>query len=116
MPTFDVEIGGKPFEIDAPDMASAQAALSQYIKPEAPITADALVRQAVAGIPVVGGLGNRFAAAMDALTNPILSRGSTAPNFGQRYSENLAAEQAKDIAFQEANPVTSLMAQLAGGS
>lgn len=85
-------------------------------KPKAsPITADALVRQAAEGIPVVGGAMNKFAAGMDALTQPVLGRGSAAGSIGERYSENIKGENAKDAKFEAEHPIASTAAQLAGG-
>lgn len=83
--------------------------------PRGAVTADNVARAAARGIPVVGGLMDNFAAGMDAVTNPLLGRGSAAPSLAERYQQNLQAEQGRDKAFDEQSPVTSTVAQMGGG-
>lgn len=96
-----------------------QSPLQQQGQPQADpnsqISADNLVRSAAQGVPIIGGLADKFAAGMDALTEPLLGRGSQADSIGQRYSENIANEQAHTNAFNQAHPYASAAAGLAGG-
>jgi len=62
------------------------------------------------------GLADKFAAAMDAATQPLLGRGSSAENFGQRYSENVGGEQKQTEEFEQAHPYVSTAAELGGGA
>lgn len=79
------------------------------------ITADNLVRAAARGIPIAGGAMDQFAALMDAATQPVLGRGSTAATFAERRKANLEAERAKDKAFDEESPIASTGAKVVGG-
>jgi hypothetical protein len=80
-----------------------------------PISADNLARSAVHGIPLVGGVADKFAAGMDALTAPVFGRGSQAPTIGERYAENAAREAAKTKGFEEAHPIADVAAKVGGG-
>ncbi len=84
-------------------------------KPEEGITADNLVRSAAQGIPIIGGMADKFAAGMDALTQPLLGRGSNAGTLADRYAQNAAAEHEKTESFGAAHPVASTAANIAGG-
>ncbi len=75
---------------------------------------DAAVRQVVKGIPLLGGAANKFAAGMDAGTQPVLGRGSSAPTFGERFTANLGAENAKDTSFEQQYPETAKAANVGG--
>lgn len=83
--------------------------------PQSDLSVDNLVRSAAHGVPIVGGLADRFAAGMDALTEPLLGRGSQSDTLSQRYAENLANEQGHTKAFEQAHPIASTAAELAGG-
>ena len=82
-------------------------------KTTSPITADKLVRAAVAGIPVVGPLTNKLSAATAAIPGMFAKDG---PAFGERYSKNLEAENAKDEQFNTEHPLASALAGVAGGT
>ncbi len=122
MPIFEIDNGaGKTFEVDAPSMPEAIKAFRSFSPPQAPanpqgeLSLDNLVRSAAQGIPVVGGAMDKIAAGMDALTQPVLGRGSAAETLGERYAQNLGAEQAHTQAFETANPIAATAANLAGG-
>lgn len=118
MPTFEIDNNGKSYEVDAPDMTTAVNALKSYSAPQQDngVTADNLMRSAAQGVPILGGAVDKFAAGMDALTQPLLGRGSSAATLGERYSQNAAQEQAKTQGFDQAHPIASTLAGLAGGT
>ena len=117
MPTFEIDNNGKSYEVDAPDMSTAVNALKSYTpQQDSGITADNLVRSAAQGVPILGGAVDKFAAGMDALTQPLLGRGSSAATLGERYSQNAAQEQAKTQGFDQAHPIASTLSGLAGGT
>jgi hypothetical protein len=58
---------------------------------------------------------DELAAGGDALLGHLAGRGSQAPDIGTRYSENLAAERARDKDFSTNNPVASGAANVVGG-
>jgi hypothetical protein len=74
---------------------------------------DSLVRSVAQGATF--GFGDELSAGADAALGPFLGRGSQASTIGQRYDENLAAERARDRAFQTDNPVSSTVGNVAGG-
>ena len=129
MPVFDfTSPAGQTYSVTGPQGATpAQAfailqshlqaapAAPAQVNPDAAVNADNLIRSAAHGIPIVGGLTDKFAAGMDALTQPILGRGSDADTISDRYAENIAKEQAHSNAFDQAHPVLSTGAELAGG-
>jgi hypothetical protein len=61
------------------------------------------------------GFADEIAAAGDAALGRFVGRGSQAPTLGERYSQNLAAERARDRAFEQSNPVSSFAGEAAGG-
>ena len=82
-----------------------------------PITADNLIR-AFADAPIIGGLANKGNAAINAALGNLFPNDETVshkPSLGERYSENLAAENAKNEKFATEHPVASTVAGLAGG-
>lgn len=74
---------------------------------------DPVVRQAAKGASF--GFSDEVAAGGDAAIGHLVGRGSQAPNFGQRYDENLTRERGQDKAYAEANPEIAIPAQMAGG-
>lgn len=84
-------------------------------KAAAPVTADNLVRSAAHGIPILGGAMDNIAATMDAVTQPVLGRGSGAGTLSERRAANLKAEAAKSGAFAEQHPYVDTAAELTGG-
>ena len=74
---------------------------------------DNVVRQIARGTPF-GSFMDEFAATADAVTHPILGRGSSADTFGQRYAENVSQERARDEAFEKSNPAAAFGLQLGG--
>jgi hypothetical protein len=81
-----------------------------------PVTSDDLVRSAAHGIPIVGGAVDKFSAYMDALTQPVLRRGSSAATREERYQQNLDAENARTSKFETEHPIASTAAGIAGGT
>lgn len=78
------------------------------------VNLDTTLRQMVRGIPVGGPLVNKAAAALDALTYPILGRGSSKGTYSERYGENIGGEEAKDVTYEQAHPALSTGLQIAG--
>lgn len=126
MPTLNID--GKTVQVDqsflslSPDEQNAtvdEIAQSLGHQPsdsgQGGLNADNIVRSAAQGIPIVGGLADKFAAGMDALTQPVLGRGSDASTLGQRYAQNVSAEQAHSRAFDTQHPIASTAANIAGG-
>lgn len=72
---------------------------------------DNSVRSIARGVPFM----DQIAAGGDAATHGLLGRGSGAPSFSERYKANMAAEEAKNHAYDEAHPVASFAGGLAGG-
>jgi hypothetical protein len=76
------------------------------------------------GIPGVASAFNRLGSAASAagtgvkqvLGLPINPNRSQAPTFGQRYTEDLAHEEQAGQAFNEAHPIVSAIAGMAGGT
>lgn len=99
----------------APGASDAWAAFNPTQPQDASLGPDNLARSFTHGIPIVGGLADKFAAGMDALTQPVLGRGSSAPSVGERYHQNVANEQAHTGAFEAAHPYSDTAAQLTGG-
>lgn len=92
----------------------------------APITAENVVRSVGRGIPVVGGLLDKANAATYAGLTPAyeallpgVAAGDTTishkPSFGERYTENLARENVKDLSYAKDHPTANLVGELAGG-
>lgn len=92
------------------------------------LTVDNAVRSIAHGVPVIGGLADKFAAGADAATGPLVdalasrfgfknnaSGTSAADTFGGRYSENLAREQAQSGAYAHQHPIANTAGELTGG-
>ena len=60
------------------------------------------------------GFGDEIAAGMDALTHPVLGRGSDAPTMGQRYEMNLLGERKIDKDFEKRAPLIAGVADATG--
>lgn len=60
------------------------------------------------------GFADEIAAGMDALTHPLLGRGSSAPTIGERYDANLQGERGIDRAFERRAPVLSAVGDVTG--
>lgn len=84
---------------------------------EGDVTASNVFKAGLRGIPVLGGMMNQGAAAIDAATQPLMGSlsGSQAPTFAERRAENLKANQANQEAFAKESPIASTGAELAGG-
>lgn len=73
---------------------------------------DSIGRKVASGVSL--GWADEAAAGMDALTQPVLGRGSDAPSMGERYTQNLGKEQTRDKAFEAEYPAASLTAEIGG--
>lgn len=73
---------------------------------------DAIAR-GIANVPTLG-LADEFAAAMDAVTHPVLGRGSPGESFGDRYNRNLSQQRGIDRADEMDRPVERIGGQIAG--
>lgn len=74
-------------------------------------TAAGYVDQAINGVPIVGPLARKFSAAAGAAFGQ-----GQGESFGDRYSSNVAAQDARTAQFKQDNPKTSALAQGAGGA
>lgn len=74
--------------------------------------ADNIVRRLASG-PTLG-FADEIAAGLDALTHPILGRGSNLPTMGERYDANLQGERTIDRDFEKKAPFTAGAADVAG--
>lgn len=106
------------FEEIGPD--KTRPAATQPAKADAsPIRLTDVVRSAARGMPVVGGLIDKANAATYAALSPLVPGDDTvsqAPNFGERYTENLDREKARDDKFAAEHPVADTVAGLTGGA
>lgn len=112
MPIFEIEAHGRQFELDAPDMASATAALKRHLEPSMSETAGktgeptwgdyagGLARQAAQGLTF--GFADEAEAGLRSLG-------------GADYSEAVERIRGENQAFAEENPIASLAANVAGG-
>lgn len=73
---------------------------------------DNIGRKVAAGISL--GWADEAAAGMDALTQPVLGRGSDAPSMSERYSQNLGKEQQRDKGFEAEYPKAALASEIGG--
>lgn len=135
MPKFEVSDGQSRYEIEAPDENAALAAFNAFKgnasaarksdavpgKPESEYGISDAVRGISTGVPVVGGLLNKLNAATNATLAPVLNpffseeerlKGET---LGDRYSESLAAQEAKDKQLAEEHPAKNMAANIVGG-
>lgn len=71
------------------------------------------VARGVADMASFGG-ADEFAAFMDALTHPLLGRGSAGESFGERYNRNVTQERAVDAADERERPLERIGGQLVG--
>lgn len=91
--------------------------------PDNEISTTNVARAAARGVPVLGGLADKANAAINATLAPIIDpllpdqgyEKLPGETWGQRYDQALGIEKRRDKAFDEANPVTSTAAQIAGG-
>lgn len=92
----------------------------------APITLENIGRSFARGVPVVGGLADKGNAALYAALQPAyesllpsVAKGDTTishkPSFGERYTENLALENVKDLSYAKDHPTANMVGELAGG-
>lgn len=92
------------------------------LKQDGSLNADNAVRALGTGVPVLGGLLNRFDAATNAtlapLVDPLLPDSFQklhGDSWNERYDQALNIQQGKDEAFQSEHPYVNTGLQLAGG-
>lgn len=73
-------------------------------------------KAAMRGIPILGGLESKAAAAVSAAAHPLTGVGSEGETFGERYRRNLPQEEAATKAFEEEHPVRDAVSQMVGGT
>jgi len=141
MPTFELSgPDGGTYHVEAPDEHAAVSALGSMgnvsretsapaQQPAAPPSTDVpmgegLMRSAVSGAPILGGLANKAAAGAEALAGPVLdklgltSKFGSAPEdapFSDRYQRALDIQNQRDKSFREAHPIASMAAEIGGG-
>ena len=122
MPVFSIEVpDGRTLDIEAADQGTALAGARQWYadnRKETGLSADSVARQVAKGVPIVGELANKANAATYAALSPLFPGDTTvsqAPTFGERYSENIEQQHKRDQTFEQAHPVVSTAANIAGG-
>lgn len=88
-----------------------------------------LTSQAMQGIPILSPLVDKAAAAIGASIQPFFvkpkspldlvtgeTRPGSEPNFSDRYAANLERQKAGDAQFARENPISSMIANVAGGT
>lgn len=125
---IDVDLpDGRTISVDAPDEESAARAAHAFFTKN-PAAAPAATEhpfpggtgvgyedQAVRGMPIVGGLMDKAVAAAGAGIQPLMGVGGD-KSFGERYEQNLHDQGADAQQFQDAHPVGSTVARVAGGA
>jgi len=121
MPDFIITApDGKKFQVSAPEGATADDAMKHFMDNHAakefrngPLGfMDNMGRRLAGGASF--GFADEIAAGMDALTHPLLGRGSSAPTIGERYDANLQGERGIDRAFERRAPVLSAVGDVTG--
>lgn len=122
MPVFEIEQGGKRYQIDATDMQHATEALQMHTGQAAPSMAEGVTRAAARGVPILGGLANKADAAFNAALAPAIDpllpdsmEKLPEKTFGERYKHALDIQEGKDKSFAEEHPTTDALAEIAGG-
>ncbi len=115
-----VEIDDKFLSLTSAQQQATVQEIAKSLPAAAPqqqegLTGDNIVRSVAQGVPLLGGLMDRFAAGADAITQPVLGRGSDAATLADRYAANRAAEDAKTTAFGQQHPIASTAANITGG-
>lgn len=88
-------------------------AMKKYVsQPKSDNVIESTVRAAAQGATF--NLADEISAGMDAVTQPILKRGSSASSIGERYDANLKAERDRDAADASAHPVADIAGNIAG--
>jgi hypothetical protein len=70
----------------------------------------------VSSVPIIGPLFDKATAATGAAIQPLLSAEARAKSFGERYGENLAAQEDRNQLYGEKHPVGSIAADVTGAS
>lgn len=121
MPEFIITApDGKKFQVSAPEGATADDAMKHFMDNHTaqefrngPLGfMDNMGRRLAGGASF--GFADEIAAGMDALTHPLLGRGSSAPTIGERYDANLQGERGIDRAFERRAPVLSAVGDVTG--
>jgi len=121
MPVFEMQVDGKTFEVDAPDMDTASASLHAHTG-KVPSMPEGLGRAAARGVPVLGGVLNKVDAATNAALAPVIDpllpdtfEKLPGKTFGERYQQALDIQQGKDKGFATEHPIADAVAEVAGG-
>ena len=131
MPTYEVDLNGQTFEIEAPDEASLSVAVkklqsdggsSEKGSDPGAWSADNVVRSLGRGVLGVGSFLDEANAATNAtlapLVDPLLPDSFEklpGETWGERYDQALNIQRGKDKAFDERHPVASTGLKIAGG-
>lgn len=70
----------------------------------------------VSSIPIVGPLFDKATAAAGAAIQPLVSSEARKKSFGERYTENLAFQDAKNKLYEEQHPIGALAADITGSA
>lgn len=121
MPVFQLEAGGKRYEVEAPDAQTAASSLEQHTG-KSPSMTEGLGRAAARGVPILGGALNKLEAATNAALAPAIDpmlpesfEKLPEKTFGERYQHALNIQEGKDKAFTEEHPLASAAAEIGGG-
>jgi len=121
MPVFEMEVDGKKFQVEAPDMETAASSLQSHTG-KAPSMAEGLGRAVARGVPLVGGVLNKVNAATNAALAPAIDpllpdsyEKLPEPTYGERYKHALDIQEGKDKSFASEHPIADAVAEVAGG-
>lgn len=91
-----------------------------YVSPAKPrgdvANASGFNNRMVSSIPVVGPLFDKAAAAAGAAIQPMVSEDARKKSFGERYSENLAMQDARNELYGEEHPILAPVADVTGAT
>lgn len=91
-----------------------------YVSPAKPrgdvADASGFNNRMVSSIPIVGPLFDKATAAAGAAIQPMVSEEARKKTFGQRYSENLAMQDARNELYGEEHPIAAPVADVAGAT
>jgi hypothetical protein len=118
MPTYEVEVNGKPFEVEAPDEQGVMLAIKQI--QSQPNTAPSQFAGGMAGSAALGaadtasfGFGDELGAALGSTSEKLASY--ITGDKPRSYDELLTKIRDQDKRAKEANPGSYLTGQVAGG-
>lgn len=119
MATFEIEHGGKTYEIEAPTQDAAMQAFRSHVIPKDPMTTGEKIGETInrAADGFLFGFGDNINAAGDAVFSGGLfgQKRSDAPTWRERYEENLDFYRGNAEQLREDHPNIAGSAELAGG-